>query len=77
MQSYGLLHYDEYLERDIIIASDSQSALQALQCYKITSIETWKCLETLNKFGSINNVRPISIPGHSGFLGMNLQEKAL
>ncbi len=64
-----------YTSRNIIIASDSKSALQALNNYKVTSFQIWACIQVLNLIGKKNEVQLLWVPGHSGIFGNEMADE--
>ena len=53
----------------IVILSDSQAAIQALDSNLITSRLVWECFNTLSMLSSRNNVHLGWVPGHQGIEG--------
>lgn len=53
----------------IIMYSDSQAGLKAIQRYKICSQQERECMIALNELGRRNNVRVSWVPGHAGIEG--------
>jgi ribonuclease HI len=71
---------DELIERNImqkqiIIWSDSQAAIKAIENNILTSKTTRDCVDKLNILGMNNFVTIGWIPGHSGLLGNEIADK--
>jgi hypothetical protein len=64
-----MLQNEVLSKRDILIVSDSQAALQAIQSFRITSLQVYYCIEKLNELGRENNLRLVWVPGHEGIDG--------
>jgi hypothetical protein len=58
-----------YRNKRILIFSDSQSALKALNGPKVTSRLVSECLEALSALADLNKVTLIWVPGHRGICG--------
>ncbi|XP_044757685.1 ribonuclease H1-like [Coccinella septempunctata] len=54
---------------DIVIHSDSQAAIEALNSYVTDSKLIWECRSKLNEVGKKNKVSLVWVPGHSGIKG--------
>ena len=54
---------------ELIIYSDNQNILKALDNPKIVSRQVWECAQGLNELAKVNFVNLIWVPGHSGILG--------
>lgn len=61
--------------RHIVILSDSQAALRALDSWKITSKLVFGCMEKLVTLGKNNRINLVWIPGHSGHTGNEIADK--
>lgn len=59
----------KYEGRNILIFTDSQAAIKALNSYKVKSKQVWHCLSLLTKLGQRNDVILTWVPGHSGIEG--------
>ena len=64
-----------YKNTRILIFSDSQVALKALSCPKMTSRLFAECLDALFALASLNEVTLIWVPGHCGVLGNEKADK--
>jgi ribonuclease HI len=58
-----------YRNKRILIFSDSQAALRALNGPKVTSELVVECLNALSALSGLNEVTLIWVPGHCGILG--------
>lgn len=58
-----------FIGRRIYILSDSQAALKALACCRITSKLVWDCLQNLKLLAKRNKVTLVWVPGHKGIAG--------
>ena len=58
-----------YYSQNIVILSDCQAALKALDSDEITSRLVWECHNALCKLGNRNNVHLSWVPGHVGIGG--------
>lgn len=59
----------EYTGKRILILSDSQAALKALESNEVSSRLTLECINALNRLGSKNSICLGWVPGHSGIGG--------
>jgi ribonuclease HI len=53
----------------ILIFSDSQAALKAINNPKVTSRLVVECMDALSELAERNEVTLMWVPGHSGILG--------
>jgi ribonuclease HI len=58
-----------YHNKRILIFSDSQAALRALDGLKVTSELVAECLNALSSLAGLNEIILVWVPGHSGILG--------
>lgn len=63
-----LLHWKQK-NKEILILSDSQAAIKALNSNRITSRLVWRCTKSLARLGKENKVKIMWIPGHKGYTG--------
>lgn len=61
--------------RSIVVCSDSQAALKALNNPCVKSKSTKECIKSLNKLGKHNKVTIAWVPGHQGIKGNELADK--
>lgn len=66
---------DDFNGRNIVIASDSKSSLQALSSFKIKSKQVWNCLQSFNELSTHNKVKLLWVPGHSDILGNEMADE--
>jgi ribonuclease HI len=64
-----------YRNKRILIFSDSQAALKALNGPKVTSRLVAECLEALSALADLNKVTLIWVPGHRGICGIEQADK--
>ena len=53
----------DYKGKNFLILSDSQSALKALESYRISLKLVWECLQTLQTLAANNNIELCWVPG--------------
>ena len=58
-----------YFNKHILILSDSQAALKALDSNRVSSKLVWECLQSLTSLASRNFVELRWVPGHQGIEG--------
>jgi len=64
-----------YFGKQIVILSDCQAALKALDSDEITSKLVWECFHALCRLSTRNNVRLGWVPGHVGIDGNESADK--
>ena len=64
-----------YRNKHIVINSDSQAAIKALNSPIITSRLVWECLGHLNELGRTNRVLLRWVPSHSGIEGNEMADQ--
>ena len=63
-------HYrGDIRKKGVVIASDSQRAIQALGSYILKSKLVLECLEVLKELAKMTKLTIVWIPGHEGLLG--------
>uniref|UniRef100_A0A1B6KRF7 RNase H type-1 domain-containing protein n=1 Tax=Graphocephala atropunctata TaxID=36148 RepID=A0A1B6KRF7_9HEMI len=60
---------NRYFNRHILILSDSQAAIKALDSTEFTSKLVWECYQALCTLAARNNVHLFWVPGHEGIEG--------
>ena len=55
--------------KPVVICSDNQIALRALDGYLVRSREVLRCRQLLEELSRANSVRLLWVPGHSGVVG--------
>jgi len=64
-----------YKNKRILIFSDSQAALKALNGPKVISRLVEECQEALSALGALNEVTLVWVPGHHGIIGNEMADK--
>jgi len=62
-------------EKCVIVCSDCQAALKALQAAKTTSPLVWQCQKALNDISTWHTVGLYWVPGHAGIRGNEITDK--
>ena len=68
-QAVKALRGEGVTDQEIVILSDSQAAIKALQNTLIRSRTVLDCVQELNLLGSVNRITITWIPGHEGVAG--------